>query len=131
VNARQKGQKAMAEMVKAKKANGRIAKSEHTPKVERKGKKTAAEVKATKNGPAKAPKSCECGCGGQTKGGRFLIGHDAKLKSRLINASLGGDKKATIEIQRLGWASFLAKSLGSRDRKQAAKAKAAAEKSAL
>ena len=50
------------------------------------------------------------------------MGHDSKLKSRLINASLDGDKKATIQIQQLGWVVFLEKSRGSRDRKAAAKA---------
>jgi hypothetical protein len=29
------------------------------------------------------PKSCECGCGGQTRGGRFLPGHDARLYGRI------------------------------------------------
>jgi hypothetical protein len=96
----------------------------------------AEKAKATKNGAkgAKPAKSCECGCGGQTKGGRFLIGHDAKLKSRLINEVLDGKgagaKAAEAQITKLGWTSFLEKSRGSRDRKQAAKAKAAAEKSA-
>jgi hypothetical protein len=92
----------------------------------------AEKAKATKNGAkgAKPAKSCECGCRGATKGGRFLIGHDAKLKSRLINEALAGDKKSEAEIGRLGWVAFLEKSRGSRDRKQAAKAKAAAEKSA-
>ena len=27
----------------------------------------------------KAPKSCECGCGSMTRGGRFVPGHDARL----------------------------------------------------
>jgi hypothetical protein len=27
---------------------------------------------------------CLCGCGGRTKGGRFLPGHDAKLKKVLV-----------------------------------------------
>lgn len=27
----------------------------------------------------KPAKECECGCGGQTKGGRFIPGHDARL----------------------------------------------------
>ncbi len=26
---------------------------------------------------------CECGCGGETKGGKFLPGHDQKLRSKL------------------------------------------------
>lgn len=33
----------------------------------------------------KTPKLCACGCGGQTKGGEFLSGHDAKLYSAIIN----------------------------------------------
>ena len=145
VNARQKGQKLMASLAagnhfgltddKATKVIGGAGptraeadkalaefKAAKVAKPERKAKKTAAEVTATKNGKPKAAKVCECGCGGQTKGGRFLMGHDSKLKSRLINASLGGDKKATIRISQLGWVVFLEKSRGSRDRKQAAKA---------
>ena len=31
----------------------------------------------------KTPQDCACGCGEQTKGGRFRPGHDAKLASRL------------------------------------------------
>jgi hypothetical protein len=27
---------------------------------------------------------CLCGCGGRTRGGRFLPGHDAKLKKALV-----------------------------------------------
>lgn len=27
----------------------------------------------------KPPQNCACGCGGQTKGGRFIAGHDARL----------------------------------------------------
>lgn len=30
-----------------------------------------------------APKDCECSCGGRTKGGRFLPGHDARLYGRV------------------------------------------------
>lgn len=31
---------------------------------------------------AKDPRDCECGCGEQTKGGRFRPGHDARLHAR-------------------------------------------------
>jgi len=31
--------------------------------------------------PPKTPRPCTCGCGGQTRGGRFLPGHDAKFHS--------------------------------------------------
>lgn len=36
---------------------------------------------------ARAPKPCLCGCGGMTKGGRFLPGHDAKYHSALNKAA--------------------------------------------
>jgi GH24 family phage-related lysozyme (muramidase) len=71
---------------------------------------------------------CLCGCGGAVVSkARFLMGHDAKLKSQLIHAVLDGKgngaaKKAEAEITRLGWVAFLDKSRGSRDRKAAAKA---------
>jgi len=33
--------------------------------------------------PTREPKPCTCGCGGMTKGGRFLPGHDARYHSAL------------------------------------------------
>lgn len=33
------------------------------------------------------PQRCHCGCGGVTKGGRFVAGHDAKLKGMLVRAA--------------------------------------------
>lgn len=42
-----------------------------------KPKKVAAEK------VVKEPKNCVCGCGGQTKGGNFLPGHDARFHSRV------------------------------------------------
>jgi hypothetical protein len=67
---------------------------------------------------------CMCGCNGVTKGGRFLMGHDAKLKSRLINAVL--DPKTHVETKRdaqaqlgkLGWTEFLDKSRKSREARE-------------
>lgn len=40
-------------------------------------------VKAVRAKRTKDPRDCECGCGAQTKGGRFIPGHDAKLHKRL------------------------------------------------
>jgi hypothetical protein len=54
----------------------------------------------------KAPE-CECGCGGHTKGGRFLPGHDSKLKKELIGQALGGKKRARNRLEKLGWGKFL------------------------
>jgi len=50
---------------------------------------------------------CECGCGDHTKGGRFLPGHDAKLKKKLIGLALGGGKRARNRLEKLGWMKFL------------------------
>lgn len=44
-----------------------------------KAEKAAAPRAAAKS---KDPRACECGCGENTKGGRFRPGHDAKLHSR-------------------------------------------------
>lgn len=62
--------------------------------------------------PTKRPKAdhrgglprnkCECGCGGLT-GGRFVPGHDAKLKSELIRKARGGDPRAWAEIVLRKW----------------------------
>jgi hypothetical protein len=37
--------------------------------------------------PAPTPQRCHDGCGGTTKGGKFLAGHDAKLKGVLVKAA--------------------------------------------
>lgn len=66
---------------------------------------------------------CFCGCGGViTSKARFLMGHDAKLKSRLIGEAIAGSRKSEAEIAKLGWTAFLVKSRNNR----AAKAKASA-----
>ena len=54
----------------------------------------------------KAPE-CLCGCGGRTKGGRFLPGHDAKLKKTLVADALAGKKRAVNKLEKLGWSKFL------------------------
>lgn len=138
MNARQKGQKLMAALAKQAKAEGggaavAVEEAVAAIKASDKARKSAAAPtaknhlgltdapKAAKVKVAKPENKCLCGCGTATKS-RFAMGHDSKLKSRLINASLDGDKKATIQIQQLGWVVFLEKSRGSRDRKAAAKA---------
>jgi hypothetical protein len=50
---------------------------------------------------------CQCGCEETTKGGRYLPGHDAKHKSALVAAALGGSKRATTKLEQLGWKKFL------------------------
>ena len=56
----------------------------------------------------KAPE-CLCGCGGRTKGGRFLPGHDAKLKKALVADARAGKKRAQNKLEKLGWSKFLEK----------------------
>jgi hypothetical protein len=55
--------------------------------------------------PAKPPGLCECGCGAAVAK-RFLPGHDAKLKSRLLREARIGEA-ARRELTRLGWIHFL------------------------
>lgn len=54
----------------------------------------------------KAPQ-CLCGCGGRTKGGRFLPGHDAKLKKALVADARAGKRRAVNKLEKLGWSKFL------------------------
>jgi predicted nuclease with RNAse H fold len=46
--------------------------------------------------------TCLCGCGAAVRR-RFLPGHDAKLKSRLLAAHRMGDADATRRLSELGW----------------------------
>ncbi len=50
---------------------------------------------------------CLCGCGGSTKGGRFLPGHDAKLKKTLVAGARAGKKRAVNKLAKLGWSKFI------------------------
>lgn len=52
-----------------------------------------------------APRLCECGCGAAVRS-RFLPGHDARLKARLLNEARAGDA-ARRQLARLGWSHFL------------------------
>lgn len=52
----------------------------------------AKEAKPRKQAAPKPIKHCLDGCGAQTKGGDFVIGHDAKLKSVLQKEHVAGAK---------------------------------------
>lgn len=92
--------------------------------------KATKEAKPRKQAAPKPVKYCLHGCGAQTKGGDFLIGHDAKLKSILQKAYVAGEAtvslgqsplsgQAPMEIAKArGWEGFLNKA------KEAAEAKA-------
>jgi hypothetical protein len=47
--------------------------------------------------------NCECGCGVVVPR-RYLPGHDAKHRSRLLRAARGGDAEAARDLQARGWA---------------------------
>lgn len=73
---------------------------------------------------------CICGCGGKTKGGSFIPGHDAKLKSILIKGVLEQTKVEALEtltpdeclvvLEERGWTKFLdkARDVASRPKKE-------------
>lgn len=46
---------------------------------------------------------CACPCEGVTKGGEFLPGHDAKMKSLLRKAAKSGDMDAQQALEARGW----------------------------
>lgn len=58
--------------------------------------------------PAHPPtgRVCGCGCGRPVKR-RFLPGHDAKLKSRLVKEARDGSTAALDELRRYGWEHFV------------------------
>lgn len=93
-------------------------------------KKAAKTAKTSKKAPAKkapakkaapTPKVCGCGCGGMTKGGTYIIGHDAKHKSALVKAVLSGTKaeaaKASKVLDERGWTKFVDKARETAERK--------------
>lgn len=55
--------------------------------------KPKKEQAVTRTRTAGDPRPCECKCGGQTKGGRFLPGHDARYHGaeKRIAAGIGTD----------------------------------------
>ena len=71
--------------------------------------------------------TCLCGCEGSPKAGRFLPGHDARLKSDLVKTALGGSKRAAKKLEELGWAKFLVEA---KARLEAKKAREAAQTAA-
>lgn len=58
---------------------------------------SATTVKANKGQP------CRCGCGGVTRGGAWLPGHDSKRRSALLRRFDGDSRSAGEELIRLGW----------------------------
>lgn len=67
----------------AKLAAREAARLEHKKMAEQ---KPTPEPKAPRERKVKEGLPCTCGCGGTTKGGRFLPGHDARYHSALAKA---------------------------------------------
>lgn len=67
------------------------------------------QAKVARAAKPKEPNTCLCGCGGTTMS-RFVPGHDAKLKSRLLTEAHSDDDKvaeeALMRLDELGWAHF-------------------------
>jgi hypothetical protein len=59
-------------------------------------------VAGTPGSPAQSSGLCGCGCGAPVSR-RFLPGHDAKLKSRLLRAARLGDTAAEQQLRQLDW----------------------------
>lgn len=72
-----------------------------------KQRKAKAEKKAARR--ETHGQECHCGCKGTTGGGKYLPGHDAKHKSALVKAALGGDSRAEAVLADKGWTRFLDK----------------------
>lgn len=61
-----------------------------------------ANVERNASRPGKAPGRCEH-CGEATKGGRFRMGHDAKLKSQLMGSAREGSAADLAELLARKW----------------------------
>lgn len=95
--------------LRAAKEAAREAKEEKAmaDRARRATQRTEGEGKVSE-GPRKAkaadPLGGRCNhCGAATKGGRFVAGHDAKLKGELMRAAVDGDANAILEMLFRGW----------------------------
>lgn len=79
-------------------------------------------------------KQCLCQCGGTTKGGSFLPGHDARYKSFLVKEAMaGGNPDAERILEERGWTKFLdkAKEIAARPKVERRPAKPKADEDGL
>lgn len=75
-------------------------------------KKKSTPARSKSATPAREARACLCECGDKTKGGKFLPGHDAKLKSRLQNDYRAAkNKRERDKVERvftdLKWGKFI------------------------
>jgi hypothetical protein len=81
-----------------------------SPQEQPAGKRRRAKAPRAKKAPKERPAAvCACGCGGTTGGGRFLPGHDARLKSELLRTFRGPGLSPGQQqlVEQLGWERFL------------------------
>lgn len=76
-----------------------------------KSSKTAPKTPAKKSPstPKKQPRQCTCGCGGTTKGGIFLPGHDARFVGLVARAVVAGELTEAAAEERMASVSDLLK----------------------
>lgn len=70
---------------------------------ERKERRAGVESDGNGRGPARPTTGICHHCGGLTKGGKFIAGHDAKLKGELIREADEGAAEAVAEAMIRGW----------------------------
>lgn len=61
--------------------------------------------------PKRQPQACTCGCGEETKGGRYKPGHDARHKGALLTKLREGNAReresAEKQLRAAGWEQFI------------------------
>lgn len=69
---------------------------------------------------AKAPKPCTCGCGGNTRGGRYIPGHDSRQRGWAIRIAGGHDTTGITPGERTAAEAYIKSHTGKDDRLDAA-----------
>lgn len=72
-----------AYLAKREEAHQRALEAQEIREQRERERRVAKEAKPKAEKKAATPQDCLCGCGGQTKGGRFIPGHDARYHSRI------------------------------------------------
>lgn len=76
-----------AETADRRRAERQEARAREVATAEREGRPVPAVRPTRTRREAPTPQRCHCGCAGMTKGGRFVAGHDARLKGVLVRAA--------------------------------------------
>lgn len=77
-----------AEAALRRKAEREAARAREAAQAEREGRPVPPAARPARTPKAApTPQRCHCGCAGMTKGGKFVAGHDARLKGMLVRAA--------------------------------------------